>query len=104
MKIIVIFLLIFTVIILNSSSALAQIESEVQSERTIVAPALASSSINQAGNFYPSHSLAPETAFALTILAIIFLTTGLAILKLETFSERFERLTANNQYNYTRQI
>jgi len=72
--------------------------------RNIVVPTLSFVSQTAPDEFYKNQSLPARTAFALGFLALTFLATGVAILRHETFSERFRRLTARRQFPFARQI
>ena len=105
MKIIVIILLIVQILILSPKITFAQseVEANLLTIRTIVAPAMAMQQTT-GGQFYQNQSLPPETAFGLTMLAIVFLATGIAILKIKTFSEHTERLLDHQKYTYAKQL
>jgi hypothetical protein len=55
--------------------------------RQIVAPALSLMTLTDADRFYDDRSLPTRTALILTVLGLLLLAIGIAILKLETVSE-----------------
>ena len=106
MKIVIILLLIVQIFIYTPQITLAQSEAEtgILTFRTIVPPAMATVDQTTRDEFYQDQSLPPEIAFGLTVMGIVFLVLGFAILKIKTFSEHTDRFSGNNKYEYAQQL